>query len=75
MTRARQRAAGAGTLPGELQMGGGLEEQRFVVLGILPRGAEQALGFGDVVGRRVGAHGHTVLRDGGEVRGRGGERR
>lgn len=62
--------ARAGAVAREFQMGRGLEDQRFVVLGVLRRGAEQALGFGGVVGRRVGAHGpHGTagrLRRGGE---------
>ncbi|GGR22301.1 hypothetical protein GCM10010282_13200 [Streptomyces roseolus] len=37
-------------------MGGGLEQQRFTVAGVLLGGAQQTLGFGEVGGRRVGAH-------------------
>ncbi|MFG3494363.1 class E sortase [Streptomyces sp. NPDC047928] len=45
-------------------MRGRPEEQRFLVLRVLRRGAQQALGFVGVVGRRVGAHGHhrTAVR-------------
>lgn len=49
----------AGAFPGvtQFEVGRGLEEQGLLVLGVTGRRADEALGFGDVLGRRVRAHG------------------
>lgn len=56
-------------------MGRGLEEQGLVVLRVLGRRAEQALGFRGVVSRHVGAHGPHRTAVGGPDRGRWAEMR